>query len=189
MNKYREGIKTDDIVIKRMDQIPAETPPAMQAEYKPISVEAAWNNHIVGFVEQNVNLVVQDYTEESVVTLFDHTEGTLLTAKGLSQIKQMYMNFFQMLFDISEMEAPIMKIAEGTSTYDGSVFQVWKCPSSGITSAAETYVFSSDNKISRQNIAYTTDPTFVPTTTTIAPPIGKPRRNCYAWTAYVCIYA
>ena len=167
VNAYREGKELDEIVIERIDQRPGESP-VMQKDYKQDSVQAAWDNHFSAFGAQDVNQIMQDYTEQSVLKAFDHTTGVMLTAKGLDQIAQFFADLFATLADTSALAAPVIKIMEGTSTLDGSVYLIWSCTSSGITSATDTFIHSADNKIIRQNIAYTSDPNFRAKTTTKA---------------------
>ena len=170
VNRYREGKKTADIVIKRIQQTAAKVSPKMQSGYKKASVKDAWANHFAAFGAQKVDQIMQDYTDKSVLKAFDHTTGTLLTAKGLREIAQFFADLFAMLSDRSKLKAPVIETMEGTSTLDGSVYLIWSCSSSGITSATDTFIHDSANKIIRQNIAYESNPFFRPATTTTAPP-------------------
>ena len=160
VNRYREGKKTADIVIKRIQQTAAKVSPKMQSGYKKASVKDAWANHFAAFGAQKVDQIMQDYTDKSVLKAFDHTTGTLLTAKGLREIAQFFADLFAMLSDRSKLKAPVIETMEGTSTLDGSVYLIWSCSSSGITSATDTFIHDSANKIIRQNIAYESDPYF-----------------------------
>ena len=170
VNRYREGKKKTDIVIKRIQQTPAKASPKMQSGYKKASVKEAWANHFAAFGAQKVDQIMQDYTDKSVLKAFDHTTGTLVTAKGLREIAQFFADLFAMLSDTSKLKAPVIASMEGTSTLDGSVYLIWSCSSSGITSATDTFIHDSANKIIRQNIAYESNPFFSPATTTTAPP-------------------
>ena len=142
----------------------------MQSGYKKASVKEAWANHFAAFGAQKVDQIMQDYTDKSVLKAFDHTTGTLVTAKGLREIAQFFADLFAMLSDTSKLKAPVIASMEGTSTLDGSVYLIWSCSSSGITSATDTFIHDSANKIIRQNIAYESNPFFSPATTTTAPP-------------------
>ena len=164
----------------------AKKVPQIQADYKPGSVKAAWDNHFAAFGAQDVTRIMQDYTEKSVLKAFDHTTGTLLTAKGLAQIAQFFTDLFNTLSDTSALAAPVIRTMEGTKTVDGSVYLIWSCASSGITSALDTFIHGADHRIVRQNIAFTSDPDFVPKKTTVATSKCQ-RSKCTA--AHVCMHA
>ena len=118
---YRKGKSKDEIVINRVSQTPAKKVPDIKKDYKAATVEAAWDNHFAAFGSQDVTRIMQDYTEKSVLKAFDHTTGMLLTAKGLAQITQFFVDLFEVLSDPSALAAPVIRIMEGTSTLDGSV--------------------------------------------------------------------
>ena len=185
---FRKGKSKDEIVIKRVTQMAAEKVPEIQADYKPGSVKAAWDNHFAAFGAQDVTRIMQDYTEKSVLKAFDHTTGTLLTAKGLAQIAQFFTDLFNTLSDTSALAAPVIRTMEGTKTVDGSVYLIWSCASSGITSALDTFIHGADHRIVRQNIAFTSDPNFVPKTTTMATSKCQ-RSKCAAAHVCVCVHA
>ena len=103
VNPYREGKEKHEIAIERIQVRPAENPPVVQADYQPTSVAAAWNNHFAAFDSQDVGQIVQDYTAESVVQVFDHTSGTLKTAEGVAQIAQLYAELFETMSDVTGM--------------------------------------------------------------------------------------
>merc|ERR1712226_949025 len=93
---------------------------------------------------------MQDYSEKSVLEAFDHSTGTLTSATGLAQIQSFFEGLFATLSDTSKLAAPVIEPTEDPK----QTYLVWSCPSSGITSATDTFVFGADNKIVRQNIAF-----------------------------------
>lgn len=136
----------------------------MQENYMQDTVAGAWAHHFAAFGAQDVDKIMQDYTENSVLKAFDHTTGTLVTAKGLNQIAQFFSDLFATLYDVSTLGAPVINVTESTSVTDGSVYLIWSCPSSGITSATDTFIHSpTTRKIVRQNIAFASNPAFTPT--------------------------
>ena len=165
VNPYREGKEKHEIEIERIQVRPAENPPVVRAGYQQASVAAMWNNHFGAFDSQDVGQIALDYTAQSVVQVFDHTAGTLKTAEGIGQIAQLYAELFATMSDVAGMAGDYIDIMEGTTTLDGSVYRAWKCPSSGITSATDTVIFSSDNRVIRHTIVIASDATFAPTTT------------------------
>ena len=131
----------------------------MQKDYRKKSVAAAWKHHLKAFTSRKLEQMMQDYTDKSVVTSFDHTTGMLYIAEGLDAIATLYSSMFKELSDTSDLAVPVIKIMESTPTMDGSVYLIWKCPSCGIKSGTDTIIFSADNKIIRHNIALSSDTT------------------------------
>lgn len=92
-----------------------------------------------------------DYTEDSVVTVYDHTTSKQDTYKGMAQIKGMFEGLFKMLSDLSNLGAPVVEVHDSPA----SVFLIWSCPASGVLSATDTFFFDSNFKITRQNVVIT----------------------------------
>jgi ketosteroid isomerase-like protein len=125
----------------------------MHGSYHKDSVQGAWDNHFSAFGAQNVEAVMQDYTEESELRAFDHTSGVLTVANGLSQIQAFFEDLFAMLSDTSGLTAPVVHVTDSPASKQ--VYLVWACPTSGIESATDSFLFGADNKITRQNIVFT----------------------------------
>jgi ketosteroid isomerase-like protein len=125
----------------------------MHANYYKDSVQGAWDNHFSAFGGQNVEAVMQDYTEESELRAFDHTTGVLTVANGLSQIQAFFEDLFHQLSDTSGLTAPVVHVTDSPASKQ--VYLVWTCPTSGIETATDSFLFGADNKITRQNIVYT----------------------------------
>jgi ketosteroid isomerase-like protein len=139
--------------VKRIKQRPATELVHMDPSYAPEGVAGAWDNHFGGFGGQDLQKVMQDYTDLSELRAFDHRTGTLTVANGLSEIQGFFEDLFVALYDTSGMVAPVV---HQTDEAEGKqVFLVWSCPSSGFISGTDSFFFDEKNKISRQNIVYT----------------------------------
>merc|ERR1719247_3943476 len=119
--------------------------------YKAATVQAAWDNHFEAFGGQDVAKIMLDYTEESVLKAFNHATGKLDTRKGMAEIQNFFEGLFGVLKDTSGLAAPVIEVTEAPK----QVYLVWSCPTSGIVSATDTFMFDEGNKIRRQNIAFT----------------------------------
>merc|ERR1719330_1888138 len=116
--------------------------------YFPLNVQQAWDNHFSAFGEKNMEKIMLDYDETSVIRVYTNTTGQLAEFRGTMQIRQFFAGVFQEMVDTSSMQAPVQVVEEDYK----QVFLVWKFPSSGMDLATDTFIFGPDNKIKRQNI-------------------------------------
>merc|ERR1712070_524661 len=76
---------------------------------------------------------------------------------GLEAIRGCFTGLFQKLDDLSELSAPVIDVEEGSAAGGrGHVFLTWKCPSSGVAHATDTFIFDENDKIVRQNVVLQT---------------------------------
>jgi len=119
--------------------------------YAPMSVQQAWDNHFAAFGAQDIDKMMLDYDDTSIVKLWNNTTQTQTEFRGMAAIREMFLNIWQEMTDISTLQAPVQDVEEEMLT----VFLVWKCPSSGFKHATDTFLFGNDFKIKRQNIVVT----------------------------------
>jgi len=112
-------------------------------------VHSAFNNMLTSIFVQNVEQLLAEYTEESVITVYNHVNGEKVVFEGLSGIRGCFENLFANLHDRSDMVVPIMHVEEGSHA---QVLLIWRVPASGYGNAAETIIFSPEGKILRQNV-------------------------------------
>merc|ERR1712061_826021 len=98
--------------------------------YAPASVQEAWDNHFAAFGAQDVDKIMLDYTDRSVLKAFNHLDGKLQTATGLAEIRTFFTNLFAMLSDLSDLAAPVIEVTEDPK----QVYLIWSCGSSGVVS-------------------------------------------------------
>ena len=96
--------------------------------------------------------VLKDYTEKSVIKVYDQITGELTEFKGLKGVKECFTGLFKDLSDLSGLAAPAIRVEEASGGIAGSVFLVWRCPSSGYTHVTDTFLFDEDGKIAKQNV-------------------------------------
>merc|ERR1711998_613165 len=131
--------------------------------YAPQSISEAWNNHFEAFGAQDLDQIMLDYTEDSVLESYESTSGVLTNASGLVEIRQFFTDLFAILTDLSELEAPVVQVTEEPVK---QVYLIWSCASSGVTFAHDSFYYDDNYRIVRQNIGATIvgpSPTMTPT--------------------------
>jgi ketosteroid isomerase-like protein len=108
-----------------------------------------WNNHFSAFGAQDVEKILKDYNEQSVVVVHEKASNKTTEYRGLADIRQCFKGLFSILSDLSSLAAPYIRVEEGDFP---SVFLIWQCPSSGIVSATDTFVFDTNGIISYQKV-------------------------------------
>jgi len=122
-----------------------------EGTYAPRSVQQAWDNHFSAFGEQDLDKIMLDYTEMSVVRLFVNNSQEKHVYEGVSEIREMFACLFKELCDLSTLKAPIVDVEEDAR----QVFLTWECPGCGYATATDTFIFDECLKIARQNIVVT----------------------------------
>jgi len=115
-------------------------------------VQASWDNHFAAFGAQDVDKVLKDYTEKSVIKVYNQVTDELVEFKGLKGVKECFTGLFKDLSDLSGLAAPAIRVEEATEGKAGMVFLVWRCPSSGYNHATDTFLFDAAGKIAKQNV-------------------------------------
>ena len=115
-------------------------------------VQASWDNHFAAFGAQDVDKILLDYTEKSVIKVYNQVTDELVEFKGLKAVKECFTGLFKDLSDLSGLAAPAIRVEEATEDKAGMVFLVWRCPSSGYNHATDTFLFDAAGKIAKQNV-------------------------------------
>jgi len=118
----------------------------------PLPTQAAWENHFAAFGSQDVEKILIDYSEESIITLFNQITGAKTVFNGLAGARECFVGLFASLPDCSTLAAPVQAVKEPTGEAPGTVFLIWSCPSSGYIQATDTFIFDAASKILRQNV-------------------------------------
>lgn len=121
-------------------------------DYKPKSMQAAWDNHFAAFGAQNLYQIMLDYDDKSVVKVFNNADNSLATFTGLAEIRGMFSNLFADLKPHLDALTVFHQIVEEDVK---QVFLVWNCGAAGYLTAADTFVFDGDHKIRMQDIVIT----------------------------------
>ena len=66
--------------------------------------------------------------------------------------RSLFTGLFEALSDMSDLSSPVVDVCEESKM----VFLVWRCPASGFADATDTFVYSDNKKIYRQNVAFRT---------------------------------
>ena len=127
---------------------PCQAMSAPKTGYFATSVQAAWDNHFEAFGKQDLEKIMLDYDETSIVKLYNSVDGSKKDFVGVQGIREMFAKLFEDLFDLKTLEAPVVEVDESRKT----VFLVWKCPGCGFATATDTFVFGPDFKIKSQHV-------------------------------------
>jgi len=120
----------------------------------PAPVQAGWDNHFAAFGEQDVGRILKDYTEDSVLTVYDQRTAEKNVYRGLARVKEAFQGLFKALSSLDTLAAPVVHV-EGSVT--PQCFLVWKCPGCKFTEATDTFLFDSHGKITCQNVVLCTE--------------------------------
>lgn len=124
------------------------TPQVIAAPYAATSVQAAWDNHFDAFGKQDLEKILLDYDESSVLRLWTSDGGEKVEFVGLAAIRGAFTQLFKDLPDLSTLEAPVVDV----DAAGNQVFLVWRCPGCGFENVTDTFIFGPDFKIKRQNV-------------------------------------
>ena len=111
----------------------------------------AWDNHFAAFGTQDIDKIMLDYDENSLVRLHNDMTSETSQFKGLFEIRTMYAGAFGDLEDLVTFSAPVINVDEK----EKQVFMTWKCRGCGYDNATDTFIFAGKNKIIRQNVVVT----------------------------------
>jgi len=115
-------------------------------------VQASWDNHFAAFGGQDVERILRDYSEDSVITVYNQLTGSNTVFSGLAGVRECFVGLFASLYDTSNLAAPVITVKEASAHEPGSVFLVWNAAASGYTEATDTFIFDSSAKILFQNV-------------------------------------
>jgi len=122
-------------------------------------IYAAWTNHFTAFGGADADKIMDDYTADSLVQVYDIRDNSYTQFHGLSAIKQMFIDLFAAIGAAAVNGDPgvTVPLQQIEPEYNG-VFLVWT--SNSHPKATDTFVFDDNHKIIRQNIVVTSkDPT------------------------------
>merc|ERR1711924_383090 len=73
-----------------------------------------WDNHFAAFGGQDVDKILKDHTEKSVIKVYDQITGELAEFKGLKGVKELFTGLFKDLHDTSGLAAPAIRVDPGS---------------------------------------------------------------------------
>ena len=122
------------------------------------AVHLGWNNHFAAFATQDVPRVLLGYTEQSQIIVYDMVSGDQFVYNGLAGVSDAFTGLFAELTDLSDLAAPVVRVEAGFDVLEQQVFLMWENPASGIWKATDTFAFTTDGKIIRQNVVLLRSP-------------------------------
>jgi len=161
------------------------------APYNPTTVGEAWLNHFEAFGAQDVDKIMLDYDEETVLQIHNDacgpgSDGFLAEFKGLAPIRQFFTDLFVTLTPTPGLNVPafagdaanptVDDATVGSSLDAANVFLVWQSVDQGIEKATDTFLWKEiiglgggRIMIKKQNIV-ATQPSACPAEFTANPP-------------------
>jgi len=115
-------------------------------------VQAAWNNYFAAFGTRDMDRILQDYTENSVIRMYDQTAGHQMVYAGLEGVRECFNGLFARMSNTNDLVAPVQDVHEAGNGHSGNAFVIWRSPASGYAEATDTFIFDSDGKVLRQNM-------------------------------------
>jgi len=155
--------------------------------YKPNNVAEAWANHFEAFGEQDVDKILKDYTDASVVQVHNDacSPPEMAQFTGKTEITDLFVGLFETLTSTPDLDVPTFGGASNPTVEDAvlpasldsaNVFLVWSAVGQGIEKATDTFTWTeSDGQvvIEKQNIVVT-QPAACSGATTPAAPSADP---------------
>jgi len=117
-----------------------------------MAIYQVWENHFSAFGEQDIDKIMKDYDEKSVVYVWDHRDNSYCTRvyTGYNEIRDMFLNLFSILKNLDTLKVNLTEIVDERSV----VFLEWECKGCGITKANDIFIFNKEtNKFSHQSIS------------------------------------
>ena len=116
----------------------------------PDAVQVGWDNHFAAFATLDLDRILLDYTETSVVNIYDFGSGVARSFTGLDEISRAFDALFFRLADntVNGLSAPVVTVDEER----GAAFTVWQAPGVGIDHVTDTFDFVRGSKIAVQNM-------------------------------------
>jgi len=144
----RYTIHKQNIVVTQQGPCPF-TPQQWPSNPPRTPLEKAWDNHFQAFGQQDVRRIMKDYTQKSILQVYDWGSNKYTSYRGLSAISSFFSTTFRDLGKDPGVTVPLLQLDQR----ELSVFLVWK--SKNIPHATDTFIFDTDGRtatISRQNI-------------------------------------
>ena len=113
-------------------------------------VQTGWDNHFAAFGAQDVTQILLDYTESSILNMYDAGTGVNRSFTGLAEIGGAFSTLFSYLGDNSQNGLAVnhLDVAEAP---EAMVFLMWEAPNAGLLAVTDTFNFVG-NKIAVQNV-------------------------------------
>merc|ERR1719506_2217749 len=73
-------------------------------------VQAGWNNHFAAFGTQNVTMILDDYTEESQIIVYNANADVATVYEGIAGATMLFNNLFAQLTDLTTLGIPYLQV-------------------------------------------------------------------------------
>jgi len=114
--------------------------------------QASWDNHAAAFGAMDVDKILLDYTEDSVIIVSDFTSGVDQVFNGLAGVRTCFEALFGYLETNGGFPASLVVPENGLVVESDQVFLIWKAEASGIIKATDTFITDADGKFAIQTV-------------------------------------
>ena len=91
--------------------------------------QTSWNNQFAASGGQDVERILLDYSEDFVITVYNHLTGCKTGFSGLWGVRGCFVGLFTSLYDLSDVAAPLVTVKEVSAHEPGIVFVGLECSS------------------------------------------------------------
>lgn len=128
---------------------------------QPGPVQEHWDNYHLSFGTGNMTLIKCDYSEQSVIRVYDTVSETKRVFTGMAGVEEMFTESFAIRSNDC-VSLPIVRVKEADGDKGGYVFITVSWPCAGYYQWTDTFWFDENGMITRQNIVYSHYPPSAP---------------------------
>ena len=121
------------------------------AARKLAATQASWDNHAAAFVASDVEKILLDYTEDSVITVTDFTTNVNAVFTGLDGVRDCFTALFAYLAATEGAFPSSLEVPELT-VEAGQVFLIWRAVAAGVVHATDTFITDENGKFITQTV-------------------------------------
>merc|ERR1719183_457402 len=114
-------------------------------------VQASWDNHAAAFGASDVDKILLDYTEDSVIIVTDFTTNVNAVFTGLDGVRDCFTALFAYLAATEGAFPSSLEVPELT-VEAGQVFLIWRAVAAGVVHATDTFITDENGKFITQTV-------------------------------------
>ena len=117
-----------------------------------MNIYQVWANHIDAFGKKDIDNIMKNYNDNSIIYIWDHRHETYCTRvyNGYNEIRDMFLNIFLILKNLDTLKVNLVEIVEERNI----IFFEWMCKGCGINKVNDIFIFDDDSStFSHQSIS------------------------------------
>jgi len=123
----------------------AEAPGVSGAVHKSIA------HHNEAFAALDVDKILLDFTEDSILRIFNQADGSFKSFKGLAELRVGFTGLLKKFTNMSDVTVPVSIIEESSHQAPGGGFTAGSNKASGFRFFSDVFVADANGKLFRQN--------------------------------------